>query len=122
YPETRHSLYLVRLHLYWEKEASIRATIYQNSFLTIAATSTSDGNGGCFVHVKTPLKEWVDKNVDSHSFRVIIRPKPAYHSMIWNAALNQRGWTIQEIALSSRTVHFTEGQWFWQSRERFDSE
>ena len=38
----------------WEDQASKMATVYAGSFLTIAATGSPDGNGGCFT--RTPVQ------------------------------------------------------------------
>jgi hypothetical protein len=32
----------------WERESARMASVYQNAFLTIAATSSHDSKGGCF--------------------------------------------------------------------------
>ncbi|KAI1257001.1 hypothetical protein MGN70_000039 [Eutypa lata] len=34
----------------WQKEAAVMADIYQNSHITLAATSSSSGSAGCFPH------------------------------------------------------------------------
>lgn len=36
----------------WERESARMADIYQNSFLTLAATASSNGMGGCFSDAK----------------------------------------------------------------------
>ena len=41
----------------WERESSQMASIYGNSFLTIAATFAADGNGGCFPTYNVQLHE-----------------------------------------------------------------
>lgn len=113
----------------WEAEASSMAAIFENSFLTIAATSSIDSREGCFI-------EMTNKNLQyamaTQSFNNLgegrassnfsLRSQIAERSMLWTAALNQRGWTLQELALSPRTVHFTRDQLFWQCREVFTSE
>jgi hypothetical protein len=41
----------------WEQDAACMAEIYRNAYLTFGAASSSDSNGGCFIH--TPMSPLV---------------------------------------------------------------
>ncbi|KAF1957127.1 HET-domain-containing protein, partial [Byssothecium circinans] len=79
----------------WEKEAEKMAAYFQNSLLTIAATSAADSTTG---------------------------PKLADRFNVMRSPLNKRGWVLQEIVLSTRVLHCAQDQWYWQCREHINSE
>jgi hypothetical protein len=110
----------------WERESARMADIYQNSFLTLAATASSNGTGGCFSSTKTVapsehelkgLKPLVDLD------RIIVRTKllhwtwpPSKASMELYPLLS-RGWAFQERILSPRVLHFCKDELLWECRE-----
>lgn len=63
----------------WEYESSRMSSTYNNAFLTIAATRSKDGNGGCFV-VSNPPYIWRNitqsqrQAVDSDSDMIVVHP------------------------------------------------
>ncbi|KAH8647295.1 hypothetical protein BX600DRAFT_518564 [Xylariales sp. PMI_506] len=94
--------------------------VYQNAFLNIAADHSSEGQDLFFdrdpdydVNIKinmhkpgsTEIMEWV--SVDHNLWITEVNQSP----------LNNRGWVMQERALSSRVVHFCQSQVFWECRE-----
>jgi hypothetical protein len=92
------------------------AQVYGNCVLNIAATSSLDGNGGCFLYRADP---WMS----------LIFVKIAKEDLVYNCdhrdwcslkdnALGSRGWLVQERNLSKRTLHFTETQVFWECNEQ----
>lgn len=103
----------------WENEAKLMAAIYQNSFLTISATSSPDCLGGCYTEDRDfGGASSLVKAADGQQYWVALRtprkdfPKP----------LLDRGWVFQETILSQRIVHFTSDQMFWQCKGCFESE
>lgn len=42
----------------WEVESSKMADVYQNSYITLAATTSNDGNGGCYSVNHQPVQEF----------------------------------------------------------------
>lgn len=101
----------------WNQEASKMADIYNNSYCTIAATSSKDCDGGLarsrspdalkILHVKTNWKGTENGTrilVDRHVFMRDVDKAP----------LNSRGWVLQERYLSPRTIHFGRTQLFWE--------
>jgi hypothetical protein len=110
----------------WQNEAALMATIYRNSYLTIAATASKDSSGGCF----RPRKPFalvpaeVEPTQHSHPSEASIFHVDSMHTVIGmlHAPLNKRGWTFQETALSCRTLHFCEDQLLWHCLERTSTE
>ncbi|OCK92266.1 HET-domain-containing protein, partial [Cenococcum geophilum 1.58] len=72
----------------WEVESSRMADVYQNAYLTLAATAASNGSEGCFSVKRKSVKE----------------PFP----------LLTRGWVLQERYLSPRTLHFCLQELVWE--------
>ncbi|KAF2498883.1 HET-domain-containing protein [Lophium mytilinum] len=112
----------------WQHESSLMESIYANSFLTIAATASADGSGGCFqtvrpsipVEVKSSIFGQDDSNRQTH--QVYLRPQTTHEDLISKSPLFRRAWTLQETVLSRRTVHFTHNQLYWQCRTLSASE
>ncbi|CAG8957190.1 hypothetical protein HYFRA_00009391 [Hymenoscyphus fraxineus] len=109
----------------WEKEASQMASVYSNSYLTIAASSSADGNGGCAVWDSqrslgpvdvdcVPVEADFKPATTNYKFRVWTRnPSPTSFS---NDPLQTRGWTLQERELSPRVVYYCKDTIRWQCR------
>ncbi|TVY22392.1 hypothetical protein LHYA1_G008428 [Lachnellula hyalina] len=110
----------------WERESAKMADIYQNSFLTLAATASSNGMGGCFSDAKTDApSEHELTGLQSHIGldRIVVRTKlqhwtwpPSKVSMKLHPLL-QRGWAFQERILSPRVLHFCKDELVWECRE-----
>ncbi|KAH6722693.1 heterokaryon incompatibility protein-domain-containing protein, partial [Leptodontidium sp. MPI-SDFR-AT-0119] len=110
----------------WEKEARRMATIYSNSHLNIAATSSIDALGGCIFSRKLPslpLHSGDRRQIllqGSENTSVFVRPSfrptharfttPNYASGfsldIRTFPLLTRAWVFQERFLAPRTLHF----------------
>ena len=102
----------------WRSESAIMGEIYRNSLFTIAASAAAEGNGNFYVKRDvlnvTPFS--VNIKWKSHEGQYICFKGNLRSSGIADAALNQRGWVIQERSLSPRTVYFGQ-QLFWECRE-----
>jgi hypothetical protein len=92
------------------------SSIYQNSYITIAATKSTDDEGGCFSQA-SPL------NLDykpSTAGQLYVREKLVHwntlgHSDLLRAyPLLTRGWVYQERLLSPRVLHFTQKELVWE--------
>jgi len=109
----------------WEVESSLMTDVYGHATVNIAASSSSDSRGG-MVFNRDPS---------------IVQPFAAYSPggdnlvpgwYVWaddnrwrrigDQPLNQRGWVLQERLLSTRTIHFTKSEIFWQCLEDLSSE
>jgi len=131
----------------WDTEAAIMGAIYENSYLTIAATSSPSGAipflgqrsaryGPQTLHFPNPerLSSTINNDTvhgnsdDIKSLRV--RQGPSTRSInlsqLFNpriyGPLTTRGWALQERVLSSRIVHFTEEGIVWECRTSIQSE
>jgi hypothetical protein len=100
----------------WEREAANMALVYGHAYLTIAAASATDSTGGCYIDdviQSTNLQIKIDHPKGMQT-NVYIRC-PAYRpNTFYESPLHQRGWVLQEVILSRRTLYFTQDQMFWQ--------
>jgi hypothetical protein len=103
----------------WRVEAATMGDIYYNSDLTVAATKSSDGQGGCWSSrqlfditpcvVDIPLEAYGMPGVQ----RAICRGRLLWYNSITASPLLSRGWVTQEMFLSRRVLHCADGQLFW---------
>ena len=122
----------------WETESAKMASVYNNSYLTIAATHSASGHGGLFsrtedfeVSGKTPdeedyflyFRERIDHHIEnsfdlSTSPQVLLKghPTAAYHPLL------TRAWVYQERMLSPRVVHFGRYEIFFECKTLVDCE
>ena len=117
----------------WESEAANMAAIYENSFLTIAATSSENCMGGC------DLEPWCQDIVKatattgSKRYHQPILSNTSYYLKLKNTStswkdgstripLHTRGWTLQEAMLSRRVLHMSTHHMLWHCRSVFDQE
>jgi hypothetical protein len=113
----------------WEIESARMASIYQNSYLNIAATTASDSDGGCIYtpgpstsfqyHPRRVHYPFVGQDTVSHTAYVRFPPSM---EKLQTSPLNKRAWVLQEVFLSRRTIHFTEEQLYWFCAHRRASE
>ncbi|KAK3344286.1 heterokaryon incompatibility protein-domain-containing protein [Lasiosphaeria hispida] len=119
----------------WEAEAAKMADIYRGSHLNIAAAAAADAHGG--IIGVTSLQDPKDRLTSIRYASSPASDAPGTETLVLQAGLGPseyrqlnhvrypylgRGWVLQELALSPRTVLFTAGQMFWQCRECFTSE
>ncbi|KAI8623798.1 HET-domain-containing protein [Xylariaceae sp. FL1651] len=99
----------------WETEAGKMEDVFSSAYCTIAASSAASCLEG-FIHDRQPrpcvaIKDqsggnlYFCKNIDD------------FHGDVETGVLNQRGWVLQERALSRRTIHFTSNQVYWECGE-----
>ncbi|KAF9767635.1 hypothetical protein IL306_015182, partial [Fusarium sp. DS 682] len=110
----------------WREQAAQMADIYQHSFLTIAATKSSDGSQGCFSETSY---HYVAKLVPGYQ-DIYVRQRPPLFPDHWtqlenndNYPLLNRGWIYQEMRLSPRVIHFCKEEVIWvcQAAQRSES-
>ena len=101
----------------WERESSRMAGIYQNAYVTIAATASEDGTKGCYRHespehkVKTvSYTPKIGPSIQVHSQHPYIHFNLDVGNFIFadgdEAPLISRAWVFQERFLSPRILHF----------------
>ena len=111
----------------WQIESAKMATIYQNAFLTLAATSSSSCSGGCYPEKAATVVEYeipVDLSLTAaSSFPIRVRKKlnhwtvPPTQRSIQLHPLLSRGWAFQERILSPRVLHFCGEEMIWECKE-----
>ncbi|KAM0345849.1 hypothetical protein ACHAPU_006203 [Fusarium lateritium] len=100
----------------WEVESAKMGSVYSNSHLTLAATSSDSPDQGLLLPFQGAL------TVDIHGETVSVRMETHQTIDVASAPLNTRGWTLQEAVLSSRIVCFGEEQWLWKCPNRYATE
>ncbi|KAK7966295.1 uncharacterized protein PG986_000572 [Apiospora aurea] len=125
---------LVRSEDDWTVEAAKMADVYQGSYFTIAATSSPDGDGGLYLDSVTPatrvnLRRAKESSKPSPNTpngeppdACYIRYPVASPDTIRGGPLSSRAWVLQEQMLSTRLVHFTDSQMFYQCAAGLSSE
>jgi hypothetical protein len=106
----------------WKEAAATMAGIYEHAYMTIAATSAQDSNGGLFSSVR-PLTTRLDNHPHLY-IREWLPPFPGgfYIGNPRPWPLLNRAWVYQERRLSPRTVHFCKHQVYWECQTNFTSE
>ncbi|KAE9362843.1 HET-domain-containing protein [Stipitochalara longipes BDJ] len=116
----------------WGKESAKMAKIYQNAYLTIAATKSRDDEGGCF---SIPSPVYISQELSfprhkSQTSRLFARRRIP-HSQYWSEdvianehdfSLLSRGWIYQECLLSTRVLHLANNELLWECKEHYDCE
>lgn len=113
----------------WENEAMKMGEVYRNSVLTISASSATNSHVG-FLIARNPsdqltcdLKHLVTDGGDGERVQVVW-PAP----VTGDNHINVRGWTLQELVLSPRVLHYTilrdriNGQMIWQCQTHTEAE
>jgi hypothetical protein len=107
----------------WLQESSVMGSIYSNSTCTLAASASSDSNGGLFGKrdqrktspciLSFPSNAGVSEGFLIHSpFSTL--PDEMYELALYQDPLPTRGWVMQEAELSPRTIHFSTDQLIWR--------
>jgi heterokaryon incompatibility protein (HET) len=102
----------------WEREAQAMAAIYRNSSLTISATSSPDGKGGCYLEKRTGTLESISETT-KNGYRYFVKLRNRVVGKDIPMPLIRMGWVLQETVLSRRILHLTSDQIFWQCKECF---
>ncbi|PVH92459.1 HET-domain-containing protein, partial [Periconia macrospinosa] len=113
----------------WAIESAKMNVVYLNAVVTIAASSSNDAHGGCFLNLQHPPSlrlrlpiSNTGSNVGQRVLKGTLRSTYASPFTVSDSPINKRGWVFQEMVLSSRVLHFTEEQVYWQCREVVESE
>jgi hypothetical protein len=113
----------------WEIQSSLMSEIYQHAVLTLAATSSTGDNVGCYTRNKHQIPDLeITLPDDIGACNIAVR-KPLNHFDTQNAKglldrfpLLTRGWAFQERLLSSRVLHICESELVWECREKTSCE
>ncbi|CAG8961512.1 hypothetical protein HYFRA_00013863 [Hymenoscyphus fraxineus] len=126
----------------WEIESAKMASVYSRGFLTIAATHSANGAGGmfsptgdCGVSGKSPdgdefrlyFRERIDhhieaiysmENLSSNGSKSLVDGNPT----TMYSPLLTRAWVYQERMLSTRTLHFSRYEMFFECKSSIQCE
>ena len=114
----------------WQVEASKMADVYRGSRLTTVAVDSPDSHGGCFVDIAANtasfeaiyyFNEITTGNVLALK-RDILSRKRRSEPYFEQSPATERGWILQETALSPRLIFCARDQFYWQCRTCFHSE
>ena len=116
----------------WEKEAAQMASVYSNAWLTLCASGSADGTGGCRTDPESqsfgPVDIQAKVSEEALGFAEVYRgqtltfrlwargPDPA-SEVLTKDPLTQRGWCLQERELSPRIAHFSKDTVRWECRD-----
>ncbi|KAI0147430.1 HET-domain-containing protein [Xylariaceae sp. FL1272] len=99
----------------WETEAGKMEDVFSSAYVTIAASSADSCLQG-FMHDR-PTRPCVAIQDQSGDKVYLCKNIDDFHGDVEQGVLNQRGWVLQERALSRRTIHFTSNQIYWECGE-----
>ena len=95
----------------WENEAACMADIFQNSKLTIAATTAVNSSRGLYPSNPTAELRFLSPSSNRDiTWRFELLPRAKAVDDILFAPLNRRGWVLQELMLYRRVLHFSKHQ------------
>jgi hypothetical protein len=103
----------------WTTEATLMCEVYSHCAISIAASSSVNGNGGCLFS-RNPERRWIQQielirdNVPAEFF---LLNSGIRKQCIEDTPLSTRAWALQEQVLAPRTLHFSSSQIFWECRE-----
>ncbi|KAH7155791.1 hypothetical protein B0J13DRAFT_521913 [Dactylonectria estremocensis] len=98
----------------WDTESKLMERVFSSAYCTIAASCAS-GNSDGFLKPRlerryVPMQ--AHTNIDTTYY--VCEAIDDFHAHVDLSELNQRGWVMQERALSRRTIFFTETQSYWE--------
>jgi hypothetical protein len=101
----------------WSHEAMLTSSVYTNSYLNLAATSSRNGSGGLFV-AQNPLlanRCSIEAKWEGFMFgRYTCFDGIASRRRIAGAPLNKRASVLRERLLAPQVVHFAYDQVWWE--------
>ncbi|KAK4455302.1 heterokaryon incompatibility protein-domain-containing protein, partial [Podospora aff. communis PSN243] len=98
----------------WKQESKSMGLIYSNAYFTVSALEPNNASAGIFRVCLTTATEGSEAPEPSGSANKADLSE--WEERFRTAALNKRGWTVQERELSTRIVHFYQDEMFWECR------
>ncbi|KAF1999328.1 HET-domain-containing protein [Amniculicola lignicola CBS 123094] len=113
----------------WRREGANMANIYHNSYLTLSAAKSADSSGGLFAtsHPDFVSQSFLVRDTEGQECCLHIR-SPLEHKLRANPPnilplpLMTRGWTLQEMILPPRIIHFLKNEILWECNTLSDCE
>ncbi|EJT82482.1 hypothetical protein GGTG_02455 [Gaeumannomyces tritici R3-111a-1] len=114
----------------WQREAKEMHNVYKHAYFTIAATSATSSHDGFLARnlsLVPAIKTQYSIAGDNQPRFLVLSPlddSGARSRMgdVEGSRWNTRGWTMQERALSTRTLHFCKNKIYFECREHGLSE
>jgi hypothetical protein len=100
----------------WKIESKKMETVFGSAYCTVAASSAKDSTEG-FLNPRSPNqseRQCVRVPNASDTPLYICEGIDNFHRDVEEGVLSERGWVLQERALSRRTIHFTITQTYWE--------
>lgn len=96
----------------WMHEAALMQKVYANCICSIALAHSSSPTEGLFWSCTPELQVhpfWAQFQPSDSTLYPIFDIRPCLNSIIcWEPALYKRGWVVQELQLSPRTIHLSK--------------
>lgn len=119
----------------WHEEAAAMCDVYSNALCNLAATGAYNGSVGMFFE-RDPTAGcpfWVNADWDISRMdngnkvsydagRYMVLISDQWQKDLEQGPLNRRAWVMQERFLSTRVMHFSTSQVFWECLENTSSE
>lgn len=102
----------------WESECQKMGEYYSDAYLSISVLDSASCDDGFLA----PRPELPRTRLANYSSVYIRKPMPRRREIFANAALNKRGWTLQERLLSTRILHCSNSEMFWECQTCSTSE
>ena len=97
------------------------ASIYSGSYLTIAASKSSDSSGGCYAKNATAdvSQTYEFLNTNGQKYTIALQKLPDHPDIYGHPdfPIFDRAWVLQERWLSPRTIHFGPLEVLWECNE-----
>jgi len=102
-------------HSDWMDQAPRMGKIYKDSHCTIAAHSAQNSSDGFLESESSlnPTKVVPCLSLEAGPGQICIGIPRSFKETIDCSYINQRGWVLQELTLSQRTAHFSNGYIYW---------
>lgn len=105
----------------WERESAKMASIYQNAYVTIAATASASCKDS-LLSPRPSASIFKLEGKDGRTETLHARLHPLGSQSLTDSPLFKRAWAFQEMILSPRVLHFAEDQLYWKCRNDVFSE
>jgi hypothetical protein len=122
----------------WDRESAKMTTVYQNSYLTIAASAAKDSSVGCFLprqainYIVIPFRteQGINGELQVFPLPLVEESVPQLYVSMGQAdnggeldhPLSSRAWAVQERFLPRRTLHFGKHQLYFECNDSFRGE
>ena len=100
----------------WERESKFMERIFSSAYCTLAASCASGTDDG-FLKPRPKRRYATMQELEGDAIDYVSEVIDDFYRDVDQSELNQRGWVLQERALSRRTIFFTETQSYWECGE-----